>query len=369
MSSILLNVASVKGLLSPLFGVVNNSTVLPILEDVLIKKDGNSFSFTTTDLENVLTIRSTPLHSEGDESICVRAKVLRQFLYKSLSDTFSIGLSKGKDKVVFNNGDFKLSWAADRVDDFPKIPALDNVKEVTIAVKEIKDHFANALIFVSNDDLRPSMTGVCLTDWKGELFVVATDAHRLYFSPIMKTPAALKGIVSIIPKKGIRTFLQTFAKGNVEISINGVYIQFKQENKCLISRLIDARYPEWPNVLPDNELEFSMQRKNLLSFLRMAEPFVHGSTKRITLVVNNKGITVSGGDVDWDNEFNYKMPIYNCNKEFPPFRFAVNLKFLMEIASVSKDEYCKFSHSGLPTKAMIIDDKCLLMPLMTNDID
>lgn len=368
MSNFLLNVASAKSRLSPLFGIINQSSVLPILGDVLIvKKD--KLSFVATDLENVLTIDVDPLHCEGDIEFCFSAVAFRQLLNNSLSETISFKISKEKSKANIQNGDFGLSWGIDRAEDFPKTPIIDECKSITISVNEIREHFINSLKFASNDNLRPAMTGICITDWRGELYVVATDAHKLYFSGIMKTPPAFNLLNAIVPKKGIRTFLQTFIKGNVQIDVSKAHIRFTQDNKSLICRLVDARYPEWQKVLPSNELEFSMQRKSVIAFLRMSSAFVHKSTNQIVLVVNTQGITISGGDRDFDTELNYKMPIYNCNQQFAPFRFGVNLKFLMEIAGISKDEYCKFSHSGLPTKAMIIDDRCLLMPMMLNDID
>lgn len=369
MSNILLNVYSVKKLLASLFGVINHSTVLHILEDVKIETKGDQVSFTTSDLENVLTITTSQLHKEGSSAFCLKASVLKQFLNNALSETLSLNVSKLKDRVAVQNGEFSLSWPIENIDDYPKIPVIDGARIFNIDVKELRSRFMCAIKFASNDDLRPAMTGVCLTDYNNELYVVATDAHRLYFDGIMKTPLDVKYLNIILPKKGVITFLQSFAKGMVEVAISKTHIQFKQENKCLISRLIDARYPDWPQILPNNELEFSMQRKNLLAFLRMAVPFVNRSTNTIILVVNTMGITVSGGDIDFSTEFNYKMPIYNCNLEFAPFRFGVNLKFLMQIAEISNDEYCKFSHAGLPFKSMIIDNHCLLMPLMLNDID
>lgn len=368
MSNFLLNVASARKQLAPLFGVINNSTVLPILEDVAITK-GKNITFTTTDLENVLVIEMEPLHQEGDFSFCLNGRSLKHFLTNSLSETISINVNTIKRIVKVKNGDFSLTSEIQRIDDYPKEPVIDEYQSITLDIKEIYPKLANALKFASNDDLRPAMTGVCLTDWKGHLYIVATDAHRLYFEELIKTPKEFKGLTAIIPKKGIRTFLQCFLKGPVTIKVNKNYIEFSKDGARLISRLIDARYPDWQKVLPENELEFSMQRKNLISFLKMASLFVTKATNELRLVVNVNGITISGGDKDFGDQFDYKMPIYNCNQQFAPFRFAVNLSFLLGIALLSKDEYCKFSHSGLPTKAMIIDDRILLMPLMLNDID
>lgn len=366
MSTFMLHAPSVRKKLSPLLRVINSTTVLPILETVVIEA-GEYITFTATDLENLLTLSVDALHSEGDFKFCLHGKKLMQVLNNSLDDSVSFKVGKGKVKI--ENGGFNLSSETPLVDNFPKTPVIDKFKEFTIDCKEIYTHFLNALQFVSNDDLRPALTGIWLGDHKGELFITGTDAHRMYYGRVMKTPGSLSKLSSIIPKRGVRCFLDIFKTGPVNIRISDQHIEFYQTGARLISRLIDARYPDWPSVLPDNNISFEMQRKNLVSFLKMAAPFVNPSTSQITFTINNNGIGISGGDKDFGEELNYKMPVYNCNAIFPPFRFAVNLKFLSMIANLKKDEYCKFLHSGLPTKAIIVDDCCLLMPLMLNDID
>src|ERR1700748_3052139 len=97
-NSLLLHVPSVKKLLSPLFSVVNSTTVLPILEDVMILKNGNDLSFTASDLENTLILDVSPVHQEGDIRFCLKGQVLKQFLNNSLSETVSMTFLKNKDR-------------------------------------------------------------------------------------------------------------------------------------------------------------------------------------------------------------------------------------------------------------------------------
>lgn len=366
MPSFTLSASSVKKKLSPIFSIINYSTVLPILEDVLVTNKGK-LSFTTTDLENELTMQIEPLHQEGDISFCLDGKAFKQLLNNSLSDTLSFRPEGHKIKI--KDGDFSLSWPLERVDEYPKCRVVQSNVITTIDLKDILHHFNNALKFSSDNDLRPALTGVSMLDWNDSIYIVATDAHRLYFGEVMKTPMNLKGVNLIIPKKGVIIILQAFSKGPANIRFDANNIEFLQGDTRLVSRLIDAKYPEWQNVIPDNDIEFFMNRKQLLSFLKMAYLFVNCSTNKVLLSIDNNGITATGGDLDWDTEFNYKMPIYNCNKKFKAFKFGVNLRFLMTTVSISKDEYCKFTHSGLPTKAMIIDGCCILMPLMLNEIN
>lgn len=366
-TSFTLNAPKSKKVLSPLFSSINLSTVLPILEDVFIQKTGeDTLDFTTTDLENMLTIHAKAPITGNEFSFCLHSRRMREILNNALEENVTFEVLKDKAKIT--TGGFSLTCGIENSDLYPKKPILEDMKSISMDAKEIISWFRNSLLFVSNDDLRPAMTGVCMIDWKGEIHLVSTDAHRLYFKSIIKTPEALKGMNIIIPKKGVSLFLKAFKSGSVKISFNQQHIEFKSDTTLLISRLIDARYPQFAAVIPVNDLEFSMQRKQLAAFLKLAAPFVNRSTNQIVFSLDQYGIAVKGGDLDFENELNYKMPIYNVGRVFTPFHFGVNLRFLKEIISITKDEYCKFLHSGIPTKAMIIDDCSLLMPLMIHEI-
>lgn len=362
-----LNAAESYKLFTPLFSAIRNTTVLPILETVMVRSiDNHTIEFSVSDLENSMIITSKNDTVGEALAFCLHGTCLKKVLLNTL-DPF-VGFSPIKEKVKITTGAFSLSYDTMLIENFPKAPVIENAKSIVLDVKEIYIPLLHAIKFVSHDDLRPSITGVCLIDWNDELHVVSTDAHRLYFKSIMKTPKHLKGIKIIVPAKGILLFLQAFKKGTVQISITDTFIEFKNQEVSLISRLVDARYPDFWTVIPENELLFGMHRKQLSAFLKLAASFVNRSTNQITFDVSMYGITVSGGDVNFDNELEYTMPIYNINMDFTPFQFAVNLRLLQDIILISKDEYCKISHSGTPIKGMIIDDCSLLMPLMLNNI-
>lgn len=361
--SFTLNALKSNKILAPLFSSINHSAVLPILEYGFIQKTGeDTLEFTTTDLENMLTLYAKAPATGDNFSFCLHGKRLRGILTNALEDNVTFEVLKDKCKIT--TGDFSLTCGTENPEVFPKKPILENTKSITLDSRELYIPLQNAIKFVSNDDLRPSMAGVCMIDWKGEIHIASTDAHRLYFKSIMKTPKELKGMSIILPKKGVSLFLQAFKAGQVKISFDDQRIEFRSDNTQLLSRLIDAKYPDFPTVIPINDLEFSMRRKQLSAFLKLAYPFVNRSTNQIIFSLDQNGISVKGGDLDYENYLDYKMPIYNINKAFTPFYFGVNLRFLQEIVSITKDEYCKFSHCGLPLKPMIIDDSSLLMPLI-----
>ncbi len=64
-------------------------------------------------------------------------------------------------------------------DNFPKEPAADETSSFTITSSALVTAINKTLFAVSNDDLRPAMTGVYFEMTKDALQFVSTDAHRL----------------------------------------------------------------------------------------------------------------------------------------------------------------------------------------------
>lgn len=352
---------------TPLFAAVNHSAVLPILEDVLIQNNG-VLSFVSTDLENVFRIEQESA-GKNKFAVCLNAKKLKQLINNAIDP--AISFSGDEKKIKIKNGEFGLSSALEDAGNFPKEPVMDKKETVsfTVDTKEIIPQLEKAILFVSNDDLRPSMTGVLIKDWKGKLYAVATDAHRMYWGDICKTPEGFNGVEFIVPAKAIRLIIMAFKKDKqVAISKSNYHFRVSSDGKSLMSRLIDARYPDFSAVIPqDNKLTFNLNRKQLTSFLKICTPFTNKSTGMLKIEVSKEKILCTGGDVDFNDEFNYSLPLYNANVEFDSFKFAINTKFLIQALSVVKDEYVMVAHSTSATKAIIIDDCILIMPLMINE--
>ena len=81
-------------------------------------------------------------------------------------------------EITTDNGKYKLS--GENSADFPKEPTADGVDEVKLASSVLNKGVSKTLFAVSNDELRPAMTGVFFQLDENGITFVATDAHRLH---------------------------------------------------------------------------------------------------------------------------------------------------------------------------------------------
>ena len=158
-------------------GVINANTVLPILEDFLFEVEKNKLTVVATDLETVMRVQ-LDIEAKDNGKVCIPAKILMDSL-KNISDqplTFNIDKNFGIE-ITSDNGKYKVM--GENPDNFPKEPAPDDTTSFTMTSSALVTAISKTLFAVSNDDLRPAMTGVFFElDKKGIQFV-ATDAHRL----------------------------------------------------------------------------------------------------------------------------------------------------------------------------------------------
>src|ERR1700745_4281920 len=163
--------------LQQISGVINANTVLPILEDFLFEIEKNKLTVVATDLETVMKIH-LDIEAKDSGRVCIPSKILLDSL-KSIADqplTFNIDKNFGIE-ITSDNGKYKVM--GENPDNFPKEPVSDDTSSFTISSSALVTAINKSLFAVSNDDLRPAMTGVFFEMDKKGLTCVATDAHRL----------------------------------------------------------------------------------------------------------------------------------------------------------------------------------------------
>ena len=352
-------------------GVINANTVLPILEDFLFEVEKNKLTVVATDLETVMRVQ-LDIEAKDSGKVCIPAKILLDSL-KNIPDqplTFNIDKNFGIE-LTSDNGKYKVM--GENPDNFPKEPAADDTTSFTTTASALVTAVNKTLFAVSNDDLRPAMTGVFFELDKKGMQTVATDAHRLvkYKRTDVKCP---KSDSFIVPKKPL-SLLKAALPGNgdeITLSYNSNHFFVKHGSIQMSCRLIDARFPDYKVVIPtDNPYKLTVNKNDFQGALRRVAIFSNKSTNQVTLSIAGSELELTGQDVDFSNEGDERM---KCRYDGEDLAIAFNAKFLIEMlgAADSDDVVIELS---TPTKAGIIkpaekeDDEELLMlvmPLMLN---
>ncbi|RYY99799.1 MAG: DNA polymerase III subunit beta [Chitinophagaceae bacterium] len=357
--------------LQQISGVINANTVLPILEDFLFEVDNGKLTVVATDLETVMRIQ---LDVEARETgkVCIPAKILIDSL-KNIPDqplTFTIDKNFGVE-ITSDNGKYKVM--GENPDNFPKEPAAEDATSFTMPASALVTAINKTLFAVSNDDLRPAMTGVFFELNKDFIQFVATDAHRLvrYKRTDVSCP---RNDSFIVPRKPLNLLKSALPDNEDELTVsyNGNHLFVKHGTTQMSCRLIDARFPDYKVVIPaDNPYKMVVSKPLFQSALRRVSVFSNKSTNQVALAITGSELSLSAQDIDFSFEGNERM---KCQYDGEDLTIAFNARFLIEMLNASEGDEVRVELST-PTKAGILrptdiedheDLLMLVMPLMLN---
>ena len=358
--------------LQQISGVINANTVLPILEDFLFEIDKNKLTVVATDLETVMKVH-LDIDAKETGKVCIPAKILLDSL-KNIAEqplTFDIDKSFAVE-ITSDNGKYKVM--GENPDNFPKEPEANESNSFTMTSGALVTAINKALFAVSNDDLRPAMTGVYFELSPKSISFVATDAHRLvkYTRNDVMCPESGNFIV---PKKPLNLLKSALPDNDddITLSYNENHLFVTHGATELVCRLIDARYPDYKVVIPaDNPYKLTINRLDFQNALRRVSVFSNKSSYQVALTINGSELQLESQDLDFSFEGNERM---TCQYDGEDLQIAFNAKFLIEMLNGADTEEIVVELST-PTKAGIIKPSekeeneellMLVMPLMLNN--
>ncbi|MGO3652830.1 MAG: DNA polymerase III subunit beta [Sphingobacterium sp.] len=360
--------------LQAISGASSSSTVLPILENFLFEIKDNLLTISATDLQTSMV---TNLQIEAKEGgrVAMPSKILIETL-KTLPDqpvAFSVDTQTLAIEISAGDGKYKLS--GENADDFPKIPVVENISQVEMNAPILQEAINKTIFAVSNDELRPAMSGVYVQLAEQSITFVATDAHKLvrYRRTDLRVE---KATTLILPKKALSLLKSSLPSEDVSVTIqyNNTNAFFQFGNIHLICRLIDERYPDYEAVIPQlNPNQLTVDRLLFLNTLRRVVIFANKTTHQVRLKISGSELHISEEDLDFSNEAHERL---SCQFEGEDMEIGFNAKFLVEMLNNLSCEEVMLEMStsnraGLLVPAVKEEHEevlMLVMPVMLNNI-
>ncbi|MBC7418460.1 MAG: DNA polymerase III subunit beta [Pedobacter sp.] len=318
-------------------GAASSSTVLPILENFLFEiKEGN-LTISATDLQTSMTTAMT-VDSKEDGKVAVPSKILLDTLKTLPDQPISFNIDDTTFAIEISAGEGKYKLSGENGDDFPKIPVVENASSVNLPASVLNEAITKTIFAVSNDELRPAMTGIFCQLSPANITFVATDAHKLVRYRRMDARAE-KSASFILPKKALTLLKAALPTTDINVSVdyNATSAFFKFENINLICRLIDERYPDYEAVIPtNNPNKLVIDRSLFLNTLRRVVIFANKTTHQVRLKINGSELNISSEDLDFANEAHERL---SCQYDGEDMEIGFNARFLIEMLSnISGDE-------------------------------
>lgn len=366
-----INKTNLLSLISRAQNIVEKRNTMPILVNVLLEVKDKFLQVFATNLEVSLT-DSYPAEILSDGKVAVNAKSLFDII-KELPDG-DIFLEKMENnwlKISQNKAVYNIVGISP--DEYPVFPAYNTKEFMKIDSSILSDMIEKTIYSVSNDETRYHLNGVfferSLNGNNMNYRMVATDGHRLsMINRETKANDSSKfdhGV--IIPRKGLYEIKKLIdsVESELEMAIEGSQLIVRYESTILMIRLIEGKYPNYKQLIPQNLNEnISIDRDSLLSSLKRVSLLSNQKSKGVTLKLSNGKMEITSnnpelGDAREEIEVNYQ------GKEF---KIGFNAKYILDVLSSMKDENVNLElkdqiSPGLMRPLKDHNYTCVIMPM------
>lgn len=355
--------------------VIASKNSLPILDSFLFSLEGNKLVITASDSETRLITSVDVLNVTGQGVFAVSAKILLDPL-KELPEqplTFDINDDNLEIYIHFQNG--KYNFIGQKGDTYPQQkPLKENVVSLSIDAQMLLNGINRSFFATGDDELRPVMNGIYFDILPDSLTFVASDGHKL----VRLRNLAIKSeerASFILPKKPASLLKAILGRESdkINVSFDDNSAHFTCTNFEMICRLVEGRYPNYNNVIPQNNpYKVTIDRVSFLTALKRVSVFSNPASSLVKLQLKENLMIVSAQDIDFSTSAEEKIV---CQFENVELSIGFKATYLIEILSniTATDvvlELADPSRAGLivPVENEENEDLLMLqMPMMLND--
>ncbi len=352
--------------LATVTGIVERRHTLPILSNVLIKKEGDALTFTGTDLEIQITSQQTEGFSGNDFAITVAAKKMSDIL-RAIADKTVVSLEESEGRLTIKAGKSRFQLQTLPAADFPQL-AVDTNLRATIRMPQgqLKALLARAQFAMAHQDIRYYLNGLLFVTEGSLLKLVATDGHRLAFASAELTSSFEKNEV-ILPRKTILELYKLLADTDDEVAIDiaGNQVKFAFGSVVIHSKVVDGKFPDYNRVIPaGNDKLMVLDRQALLAAMQRAAILSNEKFRGVRLVVTENLLKIICNNNEQE-EAQEEVEVSYANT---PLDIGFNIQYLLDVLTNMSVETFHFSFGDVGSSVLVtIPDnahfKYIVMPM------
>ena len=304
-----------EALLKPLQtvgGIVEGRQTLPILANVLIQKEKDKVSFTTTDLE--IQIRTTADVGTGDEDCktSLPAAKLLALLAALPGASTEVALNAEERKVVLSAANSRFSLSQLPAEDYPELNTSEMSTSFKVPAQNLKHLLQMVHFSMAQQDIRYYLNGMLLVVQNKKVRAVATDVTEECRAQV----DALNGnIEAILPRKTVQQLMKLLPDTDTEVlvEIGKSQARFVFGDIDFLTKLVEGKFPDYNRVIPqNNDKTFLVNREELIGALRRAAILANEKFKGLRWIVGPGTLKIQSNNAEME-EADEQIAI-NCRK-------------------------------------------------------
>jgi DNA polymerase-3 subunit beta len=347
-------------------GIVERRHTLPILANILIRKDGERVSFLSTDIEVQITTHANVGSGSDIAATTVAARKLLDIL-RALPDGDDVALSLANKRMTVQSGKSRFALQTLAAEEFPTVAQAEQYSAtVTLPQKTLKHLFNMVHFAMAQQDIRYYLNGLLLVVDGKNVIAVATDGHRLAFCQVEVDQEFPRQEV-IIPRKTIIELQRLLEESDepVTLDIAGNQVRLTFADIELVSKLVEGKFPDYTRVIPKGyKNDFTIDRDRLLRSLQRAAIMTSDKFKGVRCVISPGSMKISSTNADQEEAVDELEIDYGGDS----IDIGFNVSYLLDVLNNLKCDSVNIALGDANSSALITipdnaDFKYVVMPM------
>ncbi len=356
-------------------GIVDKRTVKPILGNVKLEAIENNLMLTATspDISLKMSI-GADVRSEG--ATTVNILTFSDIVRKLSDESINLTYNQETEQIEVKGHKFNSHLSTLPSSEFPTLDNIHKTSEFEVSAKSLLRIISQTEFAMSTEETRYNLNGIYLNSTGNKAInATALDGHRLATS---SEPVAIKNEFGLIlPKKTVFELIKIlkdthYTEQQVTVSFDSNRISFAIGNLQIISKLIDASFPDYTSLIPElSENKLVIHSKLLSNVVDRVATITQDKYKAIKFAVSTKMIEISAFG---ESKGSAKEEITNSDDdqkflfEGTSITIGFNPKYLLDILKNLDDHEIEifFTNSSQPLLVrplLYTEDRHIIMPM------
>lgn len=347
-------------------GIVERRHTLPILANILIRKEGENVSFLSTDIEVQITTRAQIGSGGENAATTVAARKLLDIL-RALPESGDVSLTLANKRMTVQSGKSRFALQTLAAEEFPTVAQAEHTNaSLTLPQKTLKHLFNMVHFAMAQQDIRYYLNGLLLVVDGKHVIAVATDGHRLAFCQV-ETDQEFARQEVIIPRKTILELQRLLEDidDTVQLDIANNQVKLTFADIELISKLVEGKFPDYTRVVPKGyKNSFTLDRDQLLRSLQRAAIMTSDKFKGVRCILAPGSMKISSTNADQEEAVEEIEIDYGGDA----IDIGFNVTYLLDVLNNLKCEQVNVALGDANSSALITipdnpDFKYVVMPM------
>jgi DNA polymerase-3 subunit beta len=253
---------------------VSTRSSIQTLSGVRIAAEDGAVELQATDMEIGVRVKLAADVEATGNPVVLPGRLLLDVVRSLPNDELVLEYHSERQDVEVVSGSARFNLRTLPSEDFPKLPSAGDAPSLTVPAPAFIETVSRVGRAASRDEARPHLTGVLVHAGGSELRMVATDSYRLAVKET-KLDTAIESAEPLevnVPVRALQELIRVAAADGadqIEVAALENQVVFTAGDVVLSSRLIEGRFPNYKQLLPETyEHELRMSRSELLDVVK-----------------------------------------------------------------------------------------------------